>query len=82
MHDALDKTLETTGKGILINVSTVTLGFLVLLLSSLIPLNRFAVLIAITMIGSGIGAITLLPAFIIVTRINFFKHNKVKEGDK
>jgi hydrophobe/amphiphile efflux-3 (HAE3) family protein len=76
--DALNRTLETTGKGILINVSTVTLGFLVLLLSSLIPLNRFALLIAITMIGSGVGAITLLPAFVIVTRINFFKNNKAK----
>jgi hydrophobe/amphiphile efflux-3 (HAE3) family protein len=79
--DSLNKTLETTGKGILINVSTVTLGFLVLLLSSLIPLNRFALLIAITMIGSGVGAITLLPAFIIVTKIKFYKNNKAKEGD-
>jgi hydrophobe/amphiphile efflux-3 (HAE3) family protein len=77
--DALNKTLETTGKGILINVATVTLGFLVLLLSSLIPLNRFALLIAITMIGSGVGAITLLPAFVIITKIKFFKNNKAKE---
>ncbi|MEJ2664618.1 MAG: MMPL family transporter [Spirochaetia bacterium] len=82
MHDALNKTLETTGKGILINVATVTLGFLVLLLSSLIPLNRFALLIAITMIGSGVGAVTLLPAVIIVSRIDFLKTNKVKEGEK
>ena len=68
---ALDKTLETTGKAILINVITVMLGFLVLVMANLIPLRRFGVLVAITMIGSGIGAITLLPAIILITKANF-----------
>lgn len=69
--EALDKTLETTGKAILINVITVTMGFLVLILAALIPLRRFGILIAITMIGSGFGAITLLPAIILLTRASF-----------
>lgn len=68
---ALDKTLETTGKAILINVITVTMGFLVLILAALIPLRRFGILIAITMIGSGFGAITLLPAIILLTKASF-----------
>jgi len=69
--EALDKTLETTGKAILINVITVTMGFLVLILSNLVPLQRFGILVAITMIGSGIGAITLLPAIILLSRASF-----------
>ena len=69
--EALDKTLETTGKAILINVITVTMGFLVLTLANLVPLQRFGILVAITMIGSGIGAITLLPAIILLTKSGF-----------
>ena len=69
--EALDKTLETTGKAILINVITVMMGFLVLILANLIPLQRFGILVAITMIGSGLGAITLLPATILLTKASF-----------
>lgn len=69
--EALDKTLETTGRAIVINVITVMLGFLVLIFANLIPLQRFGILVAITMIGSGIGAITLLPAVILITKAKF-----------
>ncbi len=69
--EALDRTLETAGKAILINVITVVAGFLVLLMAKVIPLRRFGVLVAITMIGSGAGAITLLPAIILVTKAGF-----------
>ena len=68
---ALDRTLETTGKAILINVITVTMGFLVLILCDLVPLQRFGVLVAITMICSGLSAITLLPAIILLTKAGF-----------
>lgn len=69
--EALDRTLETTGKAILINVITVTTGFLVLILANLVPLQRFGILVAITMVGSGVGAITLLPAIILLTKSGF-----------
>lgn len=69
--EALSKTLETTGRAIIINVITVMLGFLVLIFANLIPLQRFGILVAITMIGSGIGAITLLPAVILITKAKF-----------
>jgi len=69
--EALDKTLETTGKAIVINIITVMMGFLVLLLADLVPLQRFGTLIAITMIGSGVGALTLLPAVILLTKAGF-----------
>lgn len=69
--EALDRTLETSGKAILINVITVMLGFLVLVLANLIPLRRFGILVAITMIGSGVSAITLLPSIILATKAGF-----------
>lgn len=75
--DALDKTLETTGKAIVINVITVMMGFLVLLLADLVPLQRFGYLVAITMIGSGVGAMTLLPAIILLTKSGFIGNFKI-----
>jgi len=79
--EALDKTLETTGKAILINVITVTIGFLMLVFGNLVPLQRFGILVAVIMVGSGIGAITLLPAIILLTKTGLlkeFKERKIK----
>jgi len=61
---AIDRTLRTTGRAILINMATVALGFLVLLLGNLVPLRRFGLLVAVTMLSSGCGALTLLPMII------------------
>ena len=47
------------------------MGFLVLLLADLVPLQRFGTLIAITMIVSGVGALNLLPAVILLTKAGF-----------
>jgi predicted RND superfamily exporter protein len=69
--EALDKTLETTGKAILINAISVMMGFLVLGLGSIVPMQRFGYLIAFTMITSALGAITFLPALILVTKAGF-----------
>jgi predicted RND superfamily exporter protein len=69
--EALDKTLETTGKAILINAISVMMGFLVLVLGSIVPMQRFGYLIAFTMITSALGAITFLPALILVVKIRF-----------
>jgi hypothetical protein len=69
--EALDKTLETTGRAIITNMLAVTMGFLTLLFAELVPLQRFGILVAITMIGSGLGSLTFLPALILLTRARF-----------
>jgi hypothetical protein len=69
--EALDKTLETTGKAILINVMAIMLGFLVLVFGNLVPLQRGGILMAISMISSGFAAIILLPAIILMTKAGF-----------
>jgi len=73
---AVDMTLQTTGKAIVINVSAVTLGFLALLLANLIPLQRFGILIAITMLASGYGALVIVPSIIVLTEAKFKRANK------
>jgi predicted RND superfamily exporter protein len=63
--DAVTKTIQTTGLAIIINVLAVTMGFIALLFANLLPLRQFGILTAIVMIGSGAGALTLLPALIL-----------------
>ncbi len=65
---SLDKTLETTGKAIVINASTVALGFLVLTWSNMAPMKIFGWLIALTMGVSALAALTFLPALILFFR--------------
>ena len=50
----------------MINATAVGLGFSVLLFSHLIPMKFMGLLIAISMLLSSIGALTLLPIMIII----------------
>ncbi|NLY88650.1 MAG: RND family transporter [Firmicutes bacterium] len=65
VETAVRITLNTTGRAILINVFTVAFGFLSLVFSQLVPIQRFGVLVFVTMLGSGFGAIILLPAVLL-----------------
>lgn len=67
----LDRTLETTGRSIVINALTVTLGFLILIFAQLVPLQRFGILVAAIMIGSSAGSLIFLPSLILVTKAKF-----------
>jgi predicted RND superfamily exporter protein len=62
---AVAAVLAGTGGAIFINMVTVSAGFLSLLLAGLTPLRRFALLIACTMLCSGLGALLLLPALLL-----------------
>jgi len=66
VNTAIKKTIMTTGKAVIINVTSVAAGFLVLLLAQIVPLQNFGLLIAISMFGSGLGALTLLPVILIL----------------
>jgi predicted RND superfamily exporter protein len=59
---SLCTTLGTTGKAILINVVTVGIGLGVLAFAQIVPLQRFGILIALTMVSSGFASLVLLPA--------------------
>jgi predicted RND superfamily exporter protein len=66
VEKALEETIMVSGKAIIINVVSVAAGFLVLLFSELVPLKNFGLLVALSMFGSGLGALTLLPVILIL----------------
>jgi len=63
---AIESVILSSGKAVIINVVSVSAGFLVLLFSQIVPLQNFGLLVAISMFGSGFGALTLLPAILIL----------------
>ena len=65
---ALEETIAVSGKAIIINVISVSAGFLVLLFSEMVPLQYFGLLIALSMVGSGLSALTFLPVILILAR--------------
>ena len=66
MEAALKETMLTSGKAIFVNFISVAAGFSVLIFSDLIPMVYFGLLIALSMFGSSMGALTLLPATILM----------------
>ena len=70
LEQSIRKTLLISGNAIIINVISVSAGFLVLIFSDMVPLQYFGILIAISMLSSSLGAMTLLPAILIMI------HNK------
>jgi predicted RND superfamily exporter protein len=72
LYLAIRESILISGKAIIINVIAVSAGFLVLIFSDMVPLQYFGILIAISMFSSGLGAMTLLPAVLI---LKYRKHN-------
>lgn len=68
ISDAVRSTIMVSGKAIFINFISVSAGFIVLIFSDLMPMVYFGILIALSMLGSAMGALTLLPAIIIQSR--------------
>lgn len=66
IETALKNTIEVVGKAIIINVVSVSAGFLVLLFSEMVPLQYFGLLISLSMLGSGLGALILLPSILML----------------
>ncbi|MCF7905034.1 MAG: MMPL family transporter [Candidatus Marinimicrobia bacterium] len=70
-EDAFIKTLSTTGQGIIINGSSVMVGFAVCMLSTFIPIFFFGWLISVSIFMCLVAALTLLPLVLILTRPKF-----------
>ncbi len=70
-REALVETFRTSGKAVLINVAAVAAGFLVITQSELVVLQQFGLLIALSMVLSAMGALTLIPALILVFQPRF-----------
>ncbi len=66
VQEAITATMKMSGKAILINFSSVSGGFLVLVFSKLVPMQYFGILVALSMLSSSLGALTLLPVILII----------------
>jgi len=66
LNKAMEETIMISGKAIAVNVLSVAAGFLVLIFSEIVPLQNFGILVAMSMVGSGLGALTLLPVILIL----------------
>ena len=83
VENALETTLQTTGRAIIINAFSVMLGFLTLLLGSIVPMQRFGWLIALTMLISATASITFLPSLLLITHASFIgdlKHKALRRA--
>lgn len=67
---AIKETMLVSGKAIVVNFISVSAGFLVLVFSELVPMIYFGILIAFSMLGSSLGALTLLPALFLIKNRN------------
>ncbi|MFO8034446.1 MAG: MMPL family transporter [Candidatus Bipolaricaulota bacterium] len=71
--EALAETYSTAGRAILINALTLTMGFLVMLLSSFGALVAFGWLITLTMVTTLLGALFVLPAVLGMVQPSFLQ---------
>ncbi|WP_340112388.1 efflux RND transporter permease subunit [Maribellus mangrovi] len=79
ISEAVNETIEISGRAIIINVFSVSAGFLVLLFSEMVPLEYFGLLVSLSMVGSGLGAMTLLPSILVISNR---KGNKIVTNRK
>ncbi len=68
--EAIKKTLEISGKAITYTSLALVFGFLVMTISNFKPLILLGILNALTMVGTTIGALIILPAAIKAARVN------------
>ncbi|MBF0240588.1 MAG: MMPL family transporter, partial [SAR324 cluster bacterium] len=82
LEHAYFNTIHSSGKAILITAVSVAVGFLVLIASAFVANIAMGALMAGTMIYSSLGAMTLLPALILVLKPRFFEMEKNQIDNK
>ncbi|MBE3576102.1 MAG: RND family transporter [Limnochordales bacterium] len=79
-REALLETSATTGAAIVFNAVSVAVGFAVLLFSRLPIFRNFGALIALTMLLTGAGALTVVPATIALGLSNRFEKRMLRNA--
>ncbi|MFO7933372.1 MAG: MMPL family transporter [Bacteroidales bacterium] len=70
---AVQKTMTTTGRGIIFNALSVIVGFSVLVISSFTPIRFFGVLVVVSVLSCLTGALVILPALLLRIRFRFLE---------
>ena len=73
VDQAIDITLNTTGRAIIYNALAISAGFLVLVPSQFVVISQMGILVAVDMMTIAISALTFLPAIIKVFPPNLLK---------
>ncbi|MBW2703039.1 MAG: RND family transporter [Deltaproteobacteria bacterium] len=68
IEGSIRTTLETTGIAISTNAVSVSMGFIALLFGSLVPMQNFGWMTALTMVVSALSAMILIPAILILLK--------------
>ncbi len=63
-EEVFPEVMKTTGKAILINAASVTLGFMGLLFSRFTPISRMGLLFCIAMVFASLSSLTIMPALL------------------
>jgi predicted RND superfamily exporter protein len=71
--DAVQKTLTTTGRGIIFNALSVIVGFSALMISSFMPVRFFGFLVVVSIMACLVGALVLIPALCLVVKPRFLE---------
>jgi hypothetical protein len=79
-HDAVVKTLTTTGRGITFNALGVMIGFCALPFSSFLPIQVFGFLVIISIFTCLIGALVIVPSLVLVVKPKFLEIRQQKPG--
>jgi len=77
---SLQKTIQTTGRGITYNALTVALGFFILIFASFKGIRTFGWQIALTMGISALSAISIIPAILVQWKPKFLSRAAWKRG--
>ena len=77
----LSGAMRTTGRRILINAFEVTLGFIVLAWASIVPMSRFGILTAHTLLVAAIATLVLLPAMLFWWKPEVPPQTPIVEGE-
>lgn len=72
-HQAVEKTLTTTGRGIVFNAFSVIVGFVVLMVSSFLPVRFFGLLVVVSIFSCLGGALILIPSVCLVFKPKFLE---------
>lgn len=77
-QEAVKRTLTTAGRGIVFNAFSVIIGFVVLLISTFLPVRFFGFLVVVSILACLLGALILVPAICLVLKPKFLEPEREK----
>jgi hydrophobe/amphiphile efflux-3 (HAE3) family protein len=78
-REAVQKTLTTTGRGIVFNALSVIIGFVVLIVSGFMPVRFFGFLVVVSILSCLIGALVLVPSLCLVVKPKFLEPVRISK---